>query len=221
MFSRQTRWPLMCVYFCMRANGQPHPRADTLQQQLVIYKDVVANGAETRPLRSYPMSAPDQQVFRELISVEQLKHIVSRKARNVYSRADRLAKVGRHREAVAKLEEAIRYDSEFAEAYNNLGAEYAELGRLEQARTSLRRAADLDPHSWYSFYNLSVVSYRLGDLGSAEQSARRAVGVSRANPRVHFLLGLLLSLRQESRAEGIEHLRYAGRTFSIPEQSLR
>jgi len=53
---------------------------------------------------------------------------------------------GRHGEALACFEEAVRLDPQLARAHDDLGNSLLELGRVEDAVSHLRRAVALNPH---------------------------------------------------------------------------
>ena len=127
---------------------------------------------------------------------------------------------GKHGEAAVQFEAAVRSDPNFASAYNNLGIQYARLGRPAEGQAALERAVALDPDTWQASYNLGAVSYLLGDFSAAERSARRAVELSRDNALPHLLLGSLLCLHRETRAEGVRHVQYAARTIPAAQKLL-
>ena len=146
------------------------------------------------------------------VSVTQLRHQPNRKAHAAVVRGAKASQSGDHRRAAEWFEKAIEHDPEFANAYDRLGVEYAQLGRYADAEASLQRSLILDDGSWSAHFDLAVVLYRTGDFAGAERSVRRALDLSRSNAQVHQLLGLLLCRNLGTRAEGLEHLKYAARS---------
>jgi tetratricopeptide (TPR) repeat protein len=157
----------------------------------------------------------------ETISVTQLQHKVPKEAAKNFQRAMKLSRAGEHEKAAAALEAALRRDPEFAAAENQIGAEYSYLGRWDEAENAFRRCTDIEPGSWMGHYNLALTLYGRGDLPGAEQSTRRALALSNENPRIHLLLGELLVLRDQTRAEGLTELKFAARTLSDARWALR
>jgi len=155
------------------------------------------------------------------VSVAKLRHKIPRDAQKLFKRAEKYSKNRDHARAAAELEAAIRRDPEFADAYNNLGAEYGHLGRLEEAHAALRRSLELDSHSSVAHYNMGVILFRMGDISAAERSAKRALEESAGNAWAHYLLGCLLSASEATRADGLRHAQYAARSLPQARELVR
>lgn len=162
-----------------------------------------------------------QKPTGETISVKQLQHKIPKEAVKEFQRALQLSRAGEHEKAAAGLEAALRRDPEFASAENQLGVEYSYLERWEDAELAFRRVTDIEPASWMGHYNLALILYSRGDMPEAEQYTRRALALSNESPRIHLLLGELLVMRKETRAEGLTELRFAARTMSDARWVLR
>lgn len=78
-----------------------------------------------------------------------------------------LYNLGRHEEAIARLEEAIRRGSKRAEAYNNLGLSYMRTNRPERAIPQFRLAVAADSTRPDYPQNLGVALFRSGRVDSA------------------------------------------------------
>jgi tetratricopeptide (TPR) repeat protein len=167
----------------------------------------------TTPDGMAPPEVARQKPIGETISVRQLQHKVPKEAEKEFRRATKLSRVGEHAKAAAELEAALRRDPQLSSAENQLGVEYAHLGRWEEAEMAFRRFIDMEPASWLGHYNLALTLYGGGDLPGAEQSTRRALACSGENPQIHLLLGELLVMREQTRAEGLTELRFAARTM--------
>jgi tetratricopeptide (TPR) repeat protein len=147
----------------------------------------------------------------EKISAARLRHKFISKAVAAFSRALKLAQSGAWEIGARELEKAVAIDPGFSEAHGNLGVYYFKLGYLEQAARELRRAIELDPATSLDHSNLAVIMLLLQRPAEAEAEAETAVGLDGANFRAHYVLGLLLTRREETREEGKEHLFYAAR----------
>jgi tetratricopeptide (TPR) repeat protein len=62
---------------------------------------------------------------------------------------------GHRQEAVERYLEVAEIDSDFGEAWNNLGIVLCEVGRRETAATAFRRALAADPHDARVHFNLA------------------------------------------------------------------
>ena len=176
----------------------------------------------SRPSPIYvPAPAQTDRPDAQTISVEQLRHKVPNKARNSFQRAQKLAKAGKHEQAAAELEAALRLDPEFVQAYDRLAGEYRELRRFPEAEALLQKVLKLVPDSWTAHYDLGLIQLAAGNLDASEQSARRALRLSGDNAWVHMLLGYVLYLRHDTRDEGLQEVRYAARTLKEAREFLR
>jgi tetratricopeptide (TPR) repeat protein len=154
----------------------------------------------------------------ETVSAARLRHKFISKAVAAFSRALKLARSGAWEVGARELEKAVAIDPGFSEAHGNLGVHYFRLGRLEQAAHEFRCAIELDPAASLDHANLAVVMLQLQHPAEAEAEAQTAIGLDSANISAHYVLGLLLTRREETRDEGKEHLFYAAREF--PEAHL-
>ena len=80
-----------------------------------------------------------------------------------------LYNLGRHEEAIARFEEAIRRGSKRPEAYNNLGLSYMRTNRPERAIPLFRFAASADSTRPDYPQNLGVALFRSGQVDSARE----------------------------------------------------
>jgi tetratricopeptide (TPR) repeat protein len=99
-----------------------------------------------------------------------------------------------YEEAIAFLEEAIRINPSFAQAYFALGFTLIVCGRAHDAVTYLDRAAELSPRDPHlaSFHTIRAVAHlALDQLDTAERFARVATRIPNAN---HWPFALLASL---------------------------
>jgi Flp pilus assembly protein TadD len=149
----------------------------------------------------------------QTVSVRQLQHQPPKKALRAAAKAQDLAQGGANERAVAELEKAITLDPEFAAAHSNLGVQYALGGQNEKAAAEFRRASELDPGSSMFQSNLACVLIWMRQYGQAEEHARIAVYLDNSSANAHYLLGVILARRPESRSSAVDHLRTAARQF--------
>ncbi|MGH7025042.1 MAG: sulfotransferase [Caulobacteraceae bacterium] len=107
-----------------------------------------------------------------------------------------LARLGRGGEAVARLDEAIALQPDFAPAHFNRGFALEGLGDVVSASAAYVRAASLDPRHAAALGSLAVLASRRGDWGEARDFAGRALAV---RPR---LASASLAMAKAEAAEG-------------------
>ena len=132
--------------------------------------------------------------------------------------------------ALSPASRAVALDPVNPQGYRQLSAIYATQGRRSDAETAAAvedAIAAIDRHDWQSaaelsdrairshgeeyplaFYLGAMADLKLGNLDGAERSARAAVRLDRdaRNPRVNYILGLVMAARRQFRESG-EFLR--------------
>jgi len=104
---------------------------------------------------------------------------------------------GRHQEAIAECEIAIRVDPDFGNPYNDIGAYLIELGRPAEAIPWLERAKTARRYEprHFPFFNLARVYARQGRADEAIRELRAALAIEPryvlARRELHRLLGQL------------------------------
>lgn len=78
----------------------------------------------------------------------------------LYDEADKLKDEGNLDQAVTKLEEALKVDSNYTLAHSALAVVLQRMGRHEDAIQHARRACELEPNDPFSFTALSVTYQR-------------------------------------------------------------
>jgi Flp pilus assembly protein TadD len=117
---------------------------------------------------------------------------------------------GRHEEASAFLERALKKEPEFSRALLALGFARMEMGRLEDARKLFRKAIELDPRMHLAHVNLGLTFLREGKTGEAVGHFRRAVELDPLDPVPHHDLGIAL-LRQGNIEDALKSQKEAAR----------
>jgi tetratricopeptide (TPR) repeat protein len=97
-----------------------------------------------------------------------------------------------------------------AQAYNTLGALFAEHNHTSCAVESFQSALRLDPASWQSRYNLAIALVQKGDLGGAEAQLRKAVHQDPNSAAAHNALGLVLE-KAGQQAQAVDEFKAAVR----------
>ena len=77
--------------------------------------------------------------------------------------------MGRHEEAIADYDEAIRLEPDYAEAYNHRGIARRNLERYEEAIADYDEAIRLRPDFISTYYDRARANMKLGDASKARQ----------------------------------------------------
>jgi Flp pilus assembly protein TadD len=76
--------------------------------------------------------------------------------------------------AIAKLEEAVSLDSNFAIGHGMLAKLYADMAEGEKAIAHARKVVELEPDDAFSYTALSVIYQRCGRIPEAEHAKAMA-----------------------------------------------
>jgi Flp pilus assembly protein TadD len=76
--------------------------------------------------------------------------------------------------AVAKLEEAVAIDPDFALGHGMLAKLYADLAKTEEAIAHAKKVVELEPDDGFSYTALSVIYQRCGRIPEAEHAKAMA-----------------------------------------------
>ena len=92
----------------------------------------------------------------------------------LYDEADKLKNAGDNDAAVAKLEEALAVDPNYALAHSALAVVLTRLKRHDEAVSHAEKVCEIEPNDAFSFTALSVACQRAGRIQAAEDAMARA-----------------------------------------------
>jgi hypothetical protein len=131
-----------------------------------------------------------------IVSAHDLAHPVPPKALKEYIAAEGASSAGDQDKAIAHFQRAVSIDSDYGEAWNDMGVALMRKDRTAEAVSCFQRAAAIQPRASLIQSNLSIAQSKLGRLEDAETSARRALELDGQSQRAQQALALSLALRQ-------------------------
>ena len=118
---------------------------------------------------------------------------IPKAAVDLYYSALKLAQEGKNKDAIAKLNEAIKSHPDFMLAFNELGVQYQKVGELEKADEALQSALKISPTNFAPLVNHGIVLVRLKKYAEAEADLRAALKENDKSAIAHFYLGRALA----------------------------
>jgi len=97
----------------------------------------------------------------------------------------RLAK-GQYEEAIAAYTEALKLDSDLAEAYDSRGYAYSMMGEYEQALADLNRAIELDPDCARAYNNRGFIYAEQGKYEQAIADYNKDIELDQSDEHVDY-----------------------------------
>jgi len=116
-------------------------------------------------------------------------------------------RMGRHQEALEKIEQAIERGVDIALYLRNICEVYRTLNRLDDAVAAARRAAVLAPNDPLCLHNLAVIHYERVEVEESIDAANRALMMKPDLAGAHFARAEALLLKGEL-AEGWEEYEW-------------
>ena len=95
--------------------------------------------------------------------------------------------------ALPFFEKAAELDSNYAEAWYQVGFTYGALGRHQDALKASKQAAKLRPDWPETFINIGASSFALGDFKEASEAYKTAIRLDDDNPDIQYAYGLTLN----------------------------
>lgn len=92
----------------------------------------------------------------------------------LYDEAVDLRDQGDKAGAIAKLEESVAQDPNFAIGHGMLAKLYADLAQGDKAIMHAKRVVEIEPDDTFSYTALSVIYQRCGKIPEAEEAKARA-----------------------------------------------
>jgi len=159
-----------------------------------------------RPIE-FPREKPFSAASLGTISVDELRHPLSRRAQQQLERIQRDLKKGDRIAAIQKLTELQDDISAKAVVVGMLGAEYLAIGRVKEAITFLETAVHLQPSVAGNHSNLGYALCLLGQCDKGEAEVRVALMYDENCRQARYLMGVILLERGDSLA--LSYLRFA------------
>jgi tetratricopeptide (TPR) repeat protein len=147
----------------------------TDRQGRTVYQQLQHVDKSAAPLEVRLPSVANPKPPSGSVTIASLRHKVPRQAVHEYKAAVAARKHADREAALAHLLKAVELDPQFAEAHNDIAAQYIEGKRYDNALEELDKAAALDPASTVIELNRAACLSKMGRLAEAETSARRSM----------------------------------------------
>jgi tetratricopeptide (TPR) repeat protein len=149
--------------------------------------------------------APAVPTTRETISFKRLSFQAPAKMKKAFAQSLNLRKKGKKAESLAMLQEIVRAEPAWFEAWMELGMAQAVLGESSAAADSLRKALAIDPNATEVFPLLGFVLLHSGRVEEAAEIARDGLLIRPDSLKLKYVLGLAMATAgQQSHQESLQ-----------------
>ena len=192
-------------------NFRAIPDGDYQVRVVTVYGNELASTVTAVGPSSMPFEfrMPSPQLSKPgsgTVSVEQLKHPLSKQVRKLLAAGHRLAKEQHYGEAVARFQEAAKDAPDCMQVHAELGMAFSRMGAWDDATAEYRTAVALEPRNSMLHSNLGAALAATDRIDEAEREAQVALKMDSANPRAHYVLGSIILRRRGALAEAVSHL---------------
>ena len=112
-------------------------------------------------------------------------------AASYYGMGTAALKNNNNEKAILYLEQAIKLNPDFYQAYNVLGKTYGLVGRFDDAIKTLKRSMEIRSGNDTAYVNLAVVYHKMRDIEKAIQACETATIINSSSISAHSILGIL------------------------------
>jgi len=204
--------------------GARPPSAATVVTHAVRFRvpTSIVNGAlilllaalGTLTFRETPIYRDDETLFATTIARNPAAWMAHNNLGDVY------AKSGRPEQAIAELQEALRWRPNYPEAESNLGDQLTQLGRAEEALPHLQHALTLRPRYAGAHNNLGIAYMVLRRPRDGVDEFRKALEVVPRDTQTHYNLAMGLAAIGQSQEAQTHFIAAAGLDTSNPNAHL-
>ena len=123
-----------------------------------------------------------------------------------YSEGQKEYKKENYKEAISYYQQALRVDSVFAFAWDNIGICNRKLNNYEQAIYAYKKSLELDPNGYMPLQNIAVAYKFNKEYDKAISAYKRLAELDKNDPEVFYGIGETYSLYLNDYEKGLENM---------------
>jgi tetratricopeptide (TPR) repeat protein len=185
-----------------------------IERQLARYRRII--DAERKTAITPPLK-PDKQIVVEYPPVklpkpekkpeEKIEQKRTYTAYDYFIIAINYENANKYKEAVEAYAMALKMNSDFTEAYINIGLLYFRLGRYSDAVDAYRHALRLKPYSASVYIKLGTAYITLAEYSNALDAFKQAAMIKPYDPAIRFHLAIAYFLNGDRKSAFDEYVR--------------
>jgi len=172
------------------------------------------NGSNDDVILRLPYARPEPP-SEHVVSLAELRHKVPRQAADAFHAGLKAVDSDDVPKSIEYFQKAVKFDSQYVEAENNLAVLFNRLGNTEEALQHAQRAFEINPAWAETGHTLAVLLIAAKRYGQTEELARAMLANQRAVPEMHAFLAISLIGQKRSFDEAFGHIRLAAEEFPI------
>ena len=194
--------------------GIYHFRVINHSGKVVVWKTQLLKGHDDHVVIYIPYALSDPSL-KNVVSLVELNHKISRQAQNAFRAALKADEAGNLTESIEAFKKALAIEPEFAEAEINLAMQYSRSWEPEQAIAHAQRAFEIRSGDPDAARTLAMILLRAKQYVQIERVARLMLIKQQAVSEMHGLLAISLIGQKRNLDEAFAHLELAAKNFPI------
>jgi tetratricopeptide (TPR) repeat protein len=217
------------LWICAGLNAQSRPGpfetngefwSDLSQSTMERELNHHSSQTELIPISTTPEPPESTTSGDRTISVDELRHPLSRKGQKLIDRVEKELRAGDRFSAMEELNLALKEPSAAPYAHNILGVELLKVHKVPEAVDEFAETTSLLPGFAAGHSNLGYALYASGQTERGFQEIETALNLDRSFIKAHFLKGLILMERGSGDHEAWRNLEEAGREIPAAHLAL-
>jgi len=119
------------------------------------------------------------------------------------------------------FEKALKIDSKFAFAYDNIGISYRKLGDFDKAIEAYEKSLQIDPKGQMPLQNIAVAYQYKKDYANAIKNYEKLAEIDPKNPEIYYGIGQICTLYLRDYEKALNNLCKAYNIYSSQKSAYR
>jgi len=127
-------------------------------------------------------------------------------ARDFYSKGVDESNKENYKTAIDFFEKAVKIDSAFAFAWDNMGICYRKLGNYDRAIAAYKKSLEIDPEGLMPLQNIAVVYLYKKEYNNAIDAYQKLAEIDKNNPEVFYGIGNIYATVLNDYEKGLDNM---------------
>lgn len=130
----------------------------------------------------------------------------NKEAFELYSKGVDEIKKEKYDKAIGFFQDALKIDSVFSFAWDNLGLAYRKTGQLDKALEAYKKSLAIDPNGLMPLQNIAVVYEHQKEYSKAVEAYERLAKLDPKNPEVYYGIGRTYAVYLSDLEKGLDNM---------------
>lgn len=134
----------------------------------------------------FELSTQERQKLEEEVKKQEKRKQASAEVQALFDQGLKLAAEGKHEEAIAEYEKALKMDNEQANIWANMADSYSKMGKDAEAVETFKKAIAIKPNEAALYTNMGVVLSKMGKNAESQEAFKKATELNPQSAAQNF-----------------------------------